>query len=174
MDKEIKDQPWKELSTNLAIRAFLEDHKSRRESKLISIAQVVKDFVKNGIHVTDILKIIFFCSGTVIYVGQGKNTILKNRLRGRISPDAYSKLFEWYAGKRLYIPSYEAVVKSYKNSLIFKALKRSNKLKNRRRLSEQYNTTMSEIARIYRDGIKREKKKAKEKEMVELEKTLQK
>lgn len=174
MDKEIQDQPWESLSTNLAIRAFLEDHKSKARSKSISIAQVVKDFVKNKIQITDILKIIFFCSGSIIYISKNENTILKNRLKGRISPDAYSKLFKWYAGKRLYIPSYESVVKSYKNSLIFKALKRSNKLRNRRRLSEQYNTTMSEIARIYRNGIIREKKKAKEKEMAKLEKALQK
>lgn len=176
MDKEIKNEPWKELSTNLAIRAFLEDHKSKRESKLISITQVVKDFIKNEIQITDILKIIFFCSGSIIYVSKtrNKNTILKNKLKGRISPDAYSKLFKWYAGKRLYIPTYESVIKSYKNSLIFKALKRNNKLRNRRRLSEQYNTTMKEIAKIYRDGIKREKKKMDEKEMVELEKVLQK
>ena len=176
MDKEIKDQPWKELSTNLAIRAFLEEHKSKSRSKSISIAQVVKDFVKNEIQITDILKIIFFCSGSIIYISKTKNenTILKNKLRGRISPDAYSKLFKWYAGKRLYIPTYESVVKSYRNSLIFKALKRSNKLRNRQRLSEQYNITMREIARIYRDGIRREEKKADKKEMAELEKVLQK
>ena len=174
MDKEIKAQPWEGLSTNLAIRAFLKDHKSK--SKSISIAQIVKDFIKNGIHMTDILKIIYFCSGSIIYISKtrNENVILKNKLRGRISPDAYDKIFKWYAGKRLYIPSYESVIKSYKNSLIFKALRRSNKLKNRRRLSEQYNTSMKEIAKIYRDGIKREKKKAHKKEMAELEKTLQK
>lgn len=176
MAEEIKEQPWRGLSTNLVIRAFLEDHKSRSKSKLISIAQVVKDFVANKIQLIDILKIIFFCSGSIIYVNKTKseNVILKNKLKGRISPDAYSKIFKWYKGKRLYIPTYESVVKSYRNSLIFKALKRSNKLRNRQRLSEQYNIAMREVARIYRDGIKREEKKADEKEIAELEKTLQK
>lgn len=174
MDNEIKIQPWEGLSTNLAIRAFLEDHKSK--SKSISIAQVVKDFIAHKINLIDILKIIYFCSGSIIYVSKtrSENVILKNKLRGRISPDAYEKIFEWYKGKRLYIPTYQSVVKSYKNSLIFKALKRSNKLKNRQKLSKQYNIPMREIARIYRDGIAREKKKAYEKEAVELEKSLQK
>lgn len=176
MDKEIKTQPWEGLSTNLAIKAFLEDHKSKSKSKLISIAQVVKDFVGNGIQLIDILKIIYFCSGSIIYISKtrSENMVLKNKLRGRISPDAYEKIFEWYKGKRLYIPTYQSVVKSYKNSLIFKALKRSNKLKKRRELSEKYNISMREIARIYRDGIAREEKKAHEKEMIELEKVLQK
>lgn len=174
MDKEIKVQPWEGLSTNLAIRAFLEEHKSK--SKSISITQVVKDFVVHKINLIDILKIIYFCSGSIIYVGKtrNENVILKNKLRGRISSDAYGKIFKWYAGKRLYIPSYESVIKSYRNSLIFKALKRSNKLKKRQELSEQYKITMREIARIYREGIVREKKKAHKKEMAELEKSLQK
>lgn len=120
MDKEIKDQPWRSLSTNLAIKAFLEEHRSKSKSKTISIAQVVKDFVTNKIQLTDILKIIFFCSGRIIYVSKSKseNVKLKNKLRGKISQNAYDKIFKWYKGKRLYIPSWESMERSYRNCII--------------------------------------------------------
>ncbi len=93
-------------------------------------------------------------------------------LKGKVQPETEENFLKWFKGKRIYIPKWNSVGKSYRNSKIYKALKKKNNLWNRRKQCEEYGITMKEIAWIYRRERAKEEKKLKTKEAEELEKLL--
>lgn len=171
MDKE-KDF-WKGMSCNLALKAFLSDYPN-------SIIGELSKYLPTR----DVLWIIFLFSGQTIYITGDKDTKIKRRLLDREiidrkagkwknwEPDTVKNFLTWFRGRKIYIPEWASIGKSLRNSLIFKALKRHNGLRNRQKLAKDYNITMRELARIYRREKDKFDKRTQELEQEELEKTL--
>lgn len=164
---------WQGMSCNLVLKAFLEDYP---KSVIVELAKYFP--------VRDILWIIFLFSGQTIYVTGDKDTKIKRRLMDREiidrkagrwknwEPDTIRNFLTWFRGRKIYIPEWAMVGRSYRNSLIFKALKRHNGLGNRQVIAKKHNITMRELARIYREEKDKFDKKTQELGQEELEKTL--
>jgi len=151
---------WQGMSCNLALKAFLEDYPK----------SIIGDLA-TYLPIRDVLWIIYLFSGQIVYVSN-KDSIIRRKLKGKVSLETEENFLKWFKGKRIYIPEWQSVGKSYRNSKIYKALKRNNSLWNRRKQCEEYGITMKEIAWIYRHEQVKEKKRLKIKEAEELEKML--
>ena len=148
------------MSCNLALRAFLSDYPK----------SIIKDLAKY-LPTREVLWIIYLLSGQTVYVSN-KNSIVRRKLKGKVSPETEENFLKWFKGKRIYIPKWDSIGKSYRNSKIYKALKRKNSSWNKRKQCEEYGITMREVAWIFRHERVKEEKKLKIKTKEELEKML--